>query len=780
MSSRLNYRPFFTPTQISGCALWLDAGDSSTIRRSGNSVIQWNDKSGSGFIATQNNSLGFPTLSGNSVLFSPNQALRIANFGYNPSWTLIIAMNSVTLGARWFISHYSSLNIVLMGMNQGVHKIWNALLPSGGADLTGNHIEITTAQNTAASAFLGWYRDGILQTSNITNAGLSASPSIPLGIGANASGDFDIGGTYAIYELVLYKSFLNDTQRQQVEGYLAWKWNLVGNLPANHPFKTAQLYRNPAASVNRSMIPYWRLFQPTQIQGCQLWLDGADSSVFSFSGSSVTQWNDKSGFGRNAVGTVGAYGTYSNSALYLTNSLYTTTLSADPVNETCFLVFTNPSGSGNGCIIGAYNGGRQIANYDTNTTIGVLKSQIQWGPFTTFPSFNTRYIATAIISPASTIILANGGSTSNSAAAMTYTSGGNTLIGREVGLNFGVTGFLHEFVVFNRVLSTTERQQLESYLVQKWGLRTSLPAGHRDTTQPAGIPQGVPTKKTQMSYTSPFNTTVAFTYTGGNQTFTVPANITRIQVIMWGAGGSGGSSAGSFGGAGAFLQGTLVVTPGQALTIMVGQAGTPVTANFAGTPATYGGGGGTKAGDGYTLQTGSGGGMSAIRNGATYLAIAGGGGGSGIFGAGGAGSSRGNGANGTSPVSLATFGTGGTAAGAGGIAQNGDGGSGGLYQGTNGAAYQGGTGSAYGGGGGGGYGGGGGGSANGASAGGGGGGSSFSSNLTNVTAIDSTNGILAPNSTSPFYDVGVAVGGTAQGGSAAAQRGGNGRVVIRY
>jgi hypothetical protein len=344
----------------------------------------------------------------------------------------------------------------------------------------------------------------------------------------------------------------------------------------------------------------------------------------------------------------------------------------------------------------------------------------------------------------------------------------------------GARAHFCEVIVYNGSLSTAQRQQVESYLAQKWGMRTSLPAGHIDITQPAGIPQGVPAKKTQMSYTSPFNTTVAFTYTGGNQTFTVPANITRIQVIMWGAGGSGGSSAGSFGGAGAFLQGTLVVTPGQALTIMVGQAGTPVTANFAGTAATYGGGGGTKAGDGYTLQTGSGGGMSAIRNGATYLAIAGGGGGSGIFGAGGAGSSRGNGANGTSPVSLATFGTGGTAAGAGGIAQNGDLGSGGLYQGTNGAAYQGGTGGAYGGGGGGGYGGGGGGSANGGSAGGGGGGSSFSSNLTNVTAIDSTNGILAPNSTSPFYDAGVAVGGTAQGGSAAAQRGGNGRVVIRY
>jgi hypothetical protein len=38
-------------------------------------------------------------------------------------------------------------------------------------------------------------------------------------------------------ECIVYNVVLSTNQRQQVEGYLAWKWGLQGSLPANHPFK---------------------------------------------------------------------------------------------------------------------------------------------------------------------------------------------------------------------------------------------------------------------------------------------------------------------------------------------------------------------------------------------------------------------------------------------------------------------------------------------------------------------------------------------------------------
>ena len=40
-------------------------------------------------------------------------------------------------------------------------------------------------------------------------------------------------------EFIITPSQLSTVDRQRVQGYLAWKWGLVSNLPAGHPYKTA-------------------------------------------------------------------------------------------------------------------------------------------------------------------------------------------------------------------------------------------------------------------------------------------------------------------------------------------------------------------------------------------------------------------------------------------------------------------------------------------------------------------------------------------------------------
>jgi hypothetical protein len=44
--------------------------------------------------------------------------------------------------------------------------------------------------------------------------------------------------SYAGYiaEVIVYHSSLTTTQRQQIEGYLAWKWGLQSKLPSSHPY----------------------------------------------------------------------------------------------------------------------------------------------------------------------------------------------------------------------------------------------------------------------------------------------------------------------------------------------------------------------------------------------------------------------------------------------------------------------------------------------------------------------------------------------------------------
>jgi hypothetical protein len=126
----------------------------------------------------------------------------------------------------------------MMGMNTSGMKIYNGFL-TGASDATGNHIEMTTAQDTSTTGLFAWYRDGTQQLTNTTNANKGAFPGAGLGIGANQSGNYDVGGQYQIYEILLYDTFINTTQRQQVEGYLGWKWGLQGNLPSGHPYKNA-------------------------------------------------------------------------------------------------------------------------------------------------------------------------------------------------------------------------------------------------------------------------------------------------------------------------------------------------------------------------------------------------------------------------------------------------------------------------------------------------------------------------------------------------------------
>src|SRR5207248_6334397 len=61
--------------------------------------------------------------------------------------------------------------------------------------------------------------------------------------------------------------------------------------------------------------------------------------------------------------------------------------------------------------------------------------------------------------------------------------------------------------------------------------------------------------------------TQVFSYTGGEQTFMVPAGASSVSVVA--IGGSGGTSSMIAGGLGAQVSGTLSVTPGEVLYVEV-------------------------------------------------------------------------------------------------------------------------------------------------------------------------------------------------------------------
>jgi hypothetical protein len=265
-----------------------------------------------------------------------------------------------------------------------------------------------------------------------------------------------------------------------------------------------------------------------------------------------------------------------------------------------------------------------------------------------------------------------------------------------------------------------------------------------------------------------------FSYTGADQSFSVPANCTSLTLKAWGAGGAGGVTSPSCtpaaGGGGGYATGLLTVTPGQALTVVVGQGGTAVTSSSPTT--TYGGGGGTLSAAGGA----KGGGRSAVRTsaGLEILTAGAGGGGSNCTTLDASTGGAGGGSIGGSPASAGTNSGGGGTGSAGGSAGSQAGGTtgsgslaGAKYMG--GVAGNGGTGVKPTSGGGGGYFGGGGGNT-----GAGGGGSGY---IGGVTSGTNTFGVGASpaNTGDTAYVTGVGVGGTASSGT-----GGNGLVVISW
>ena len=294
--------------------------------------------------------------------------------------------------------------------------------------------------------------------------------------------------------------------------------------------------------------------------------------------------------------------------------------------------------------------------------------------------------------------------------------------------------------------------------------------------------------------------TNTYSYTGAEQTFSVPSGVGSLVAYVWGAGGASGfdgSSGGKGGGSGGFSQGTINLSGISTLKLVVGGGG-----NFEGSSS-------------WSKRSGSGGGTTGIFNGSVthgnsiIVSGSGGGGGSNDNAKGGAGGganlSGGNGGNDARGSSGDVFGYGGTTSG-GGAAANWSGAN--AYQGAaavSGSALTGGDsaegnggfgmgipylnggrgsrsndGSYQGGGGGGGYYGGG-GAQNGYN-GGGGGGSGYA-NTSIVSSITGTSGSQGsgssgvttnpPETGNTHYASGIGIGGGAGAG-------GNGRIVLTY
>lgn len=283
----------FLPTSITGCQLWLLGDDLGAVD---SAISSWADQSGNGRNATQGTGSSQP-----AVKIGVN-GKKCASFdGGDQLDTSSFGLNNLTC---FFVFRATGNGLLYM------HN-------PGGADIsylyttTGNTVNIQVgATQSAKDLSASWGSDGLWRTAvqayDGTHAGhklylngadqtlstaATGTPGLRTGVFRVGAGNGGLFLTGQISEVIIYNAALTDSQRQQVEGYLANKY-----------------------AINAAIRP----FDPLSVAGCKGWWRVDGGCDVNTDGSSITTLYDRSGNGVHLTQSTGG-----NKPTYETNEINT-------------------------------------------------------------------------------------------------------------------------------------------------------------------------------------------------------------------------------------------------------------------------------------------------------------------------------------------------------------------------------------------------------------------------------------------------------------------------
>jgi hypothetical protein len=478
--------PMILPPQISGCSLWLDAADATTLTLSGSNVTAWADKSGNGRNFTRGGTadrLTRVTVNGNPVVYFNNDggssnAWLTGSLPFASSSTFIQVLTPLSYSQSssfywaWALNATGNYAPGFRSINYGTPDFQPYVTYVGnnnnGIAVTYETPYVSFTEFTGGGANTRYSINGTITPSSGTIASNTITPATFHIGGDGLVAAPSIFGRFYLSEFIVFSNTLTTLQRQQVEGYLAWKWGLSTRLPS------------PTTSwlqVKRALTP---AFTPTQIPGCSLWLDAADATTLTLSGSNVTAWSDKSGNGNNATTATGTLTRSSNSIVFTGSQAMTTPLNSAMTTQTIFVVASADTSSymdilgvagtsiDNGLQVIISNNYRQFVTRFGGTSVMTGGTVTQNTPFL----YGVTYI-----SGGNSFIYLNGSQTGSNTTAAAISGTGTVMLGayriNSITDEF-YNGRMNEVLVYNQVLSTSQRQRIEGYLAEKWGLRGSL------------------------------------------------------------------------------------------------------------------------------------------------------------------------------------------------------------------------------------------------------------------------------------------------------------------
>lgn len=445
----------FDPRTIPGCQLWLDAADSNAISfSSGSNISTWRDKSGNGLNFTT--TTGTPTYTSNTVTI--------------PSGAIMTSSSSISLTTDTYIFVVSKLTGLSGGY--GMMIAFSSINPSGNvgdfsirfssAGLFGTPPNVGTTNDFANAQYYvnGSFNPSTVSYSTYLSTNIISGQSIASGttamtISTSFLSRFFIGN---VYEIIMYSSVPSTNVRLQIEGYLKWKWPL-----------------SPVI-----------LTTPLSIPGCQLWLDATDpaaNGILPSNGSTLTSWVDKSGNSRNlSVGS--GTTTWNANSVRLSSSYMSVTSAVNLSSVSFFIVTASPTAVANQTVfigrpntVADWNSTDGFGFYIDNNNGSRVYGQGGGGQSTSFANTGSTsmFMTSAVFSNTGSFSSwRNGGTQANATtSARTTTAQGFAIGGNWTGTSYAniiSSAYIYEIVVYNTTLSITDRQAVERYLANKWGI----------------------------------------------------------------------------------------------------------------------------------------------------------------------------------------------------------------------------------------------------------------------------------------------------------------------
>jgi hypothetical protein len=251
--------------------LWLDAADLSTISVT-TGASTWGDKSGNQRHFTQGTGGNQPTLTPNGLnglnvlSFNGSQWLTSVN---TAAFNFLHNANGSSIFAVWKAGNISDPNAIygLMGSNAATSaNIGTYIAYDDRASAPGNNRVLAQVSGGGSTSVSDASADGLMpantpvilshvidpnngtpgnrsfvrvnKTLSQVNASIGApsasNASFALQIGALGNNTLPLIGYVA--EIIILASIASARVRQQIDGYLAWKWALREALTAGHPF----------------------------------------------------------------------------------------------------------------------------------------------------------------------------------------------------------------------------------------------------------------------------------------------------------------------------------------------------------------------------------------------------------------------------------------------------------------------------------------------------------------------------------------------------------------